>query len=52
MHTSKGKTSHNKLYIHYNEHCEPMNDYREQLLFFTLILENKNTFEHNFPSMA
>jgi len=29
-----------------------MNDYREQLLFFTLILENENTFEHNFPSVA
>jgi hypothetical protein len=29
-----------------------MNDYREQLLFFTLILENENTFEDNFPSMA
>jgi hypothetical protein len=41
----KRKKSHIICYVHYNEHRDPENYYREQLLLFILFFDNEHTFK-------
>jgi hypothetical protein len=41
----KWKTSHIIHYVNYNEHQDPKNYYKEQLLFFIPFFDNEHTFK-------
>jgi hypothetical protein len=44
----KEKKTHILHYVHYNEHRDPKNYYKEQSLFFVPFFNNENNLRQNY----